>query len=187
MDQGRQAGHPLDAAVVPSFPGERGAPATERPGLQSGQLVAQTGPSAAGQALVAHESPAAIGENWGPAGEACAVLLASAGGRASHAAAVRRHAAEDLGATRAGRLTRGLKCNEARPAMTRGTRVERCLRNARKAGVPVGRTSARAQMKAFEAERLCDDRSFCAIGGDRVYKRAIRGRQNGNPGLHTLS
>ncbi len=38
-------------------------------------------------------------------------------------------------------------------------------------------------MKAFEAERLCDDRSFCAIGGDRVYKRAIRGRQNGNPGL----
>ena len=75
-------------------------------------------------------------------------------------------------------LTRGLKCNEASPAMTRGTRVERCLRNARKAGVPVGRTSAWAQMKAVEAERLCDDRRFCAIGGDRGYKRAIRGRQN---------
>ena len=80
-------------------------------------------------------------------------------------------------------VPRGLKCNEARPAMTQGTRVERCLRNARKAGIPVGRTSARAQMKAVEAERLCDDRRFCAIGGDRVYKRAIRGRQNGNPGL----
>ncbi len=41
-------------------------------------------------------------------------------------------------------------------------------------------------MKAFEAERLCDDRSFCAIGGDRVYKRAIRGRQNGNPGYEVV-
>ena len=28
MDQRRQAGHPLDAAVVPSVPGERGALAT---------------------------------------------------------------------------------------------------------------------------------------------------------------
>ena len=54
MDQGRQAGHPLDAAVVPSVPGERSAPATECPGLQPGQLVAQTGPVAAGRALVAH-------------------------------------------------------------------------------------------------------------------------------------
>ena len=40
MDQGRP-GDPLDAVVVPSFPGERGAPATERPGLQSGQPLAQ--------------------------------------------------------------------------------------------------------------------------------------------------
>ena len=55
--------------------------------------------------------PAAAGENWGPAGEACAVLLAPAGRRASDRAAVRRHAAKDLGATRAGRLTRD-ECNE---------------------------------------------------------------------------
>ena len=72
MDQGRQAGDPLDAVVVPSFPGERGAPATERPGLQSGQPLAQTGAAAADQALVAHESSAAAGENRRPPGEACA-------------------------------------------------------------------------------------------------------------------
>ena len=65
MDQGRQAGHPLDAVVVPSVPGERGALATERPGLQSRQPLAQTGPAAADQSLVAHESPAAAGENRG--------------------------------------------------------------------------------------------------------------------------
>ena len=59
---------------------------------------------AADQALVAHESPAATGENRGPAGEARTVLLAPAGGRASDPAAVRRHAAEDLGAAGAGRI-----------------------------------------------------------------------------------
>ena len=104
MDQGRQTGHPLDAAVVPSVPGERSAPATECPGLQPGQPLAQIGPAAAGQALVAHESPAAAGENRRPAGEACQVLLAPAGRRASDPAAVRRDAAEDLGAASAGRI-----------------------------------------------------------------------------------
>ena len=58
------------------------------------------------QTLVAHESPAAAGENRRPAGEARQVLLAPAGGRASDPAAVRRHAAADLGAAGAGRLTR---------------------------------------------------------------------------------
>ena len=104
MDQRRQAGDALDAVVVPSFPGERGAPATERPGLQPRQPVAQTGPAAANQALVAHESPAATGENRRPAREACAVLLAPARRRASDQAAVRRHAAEDLGAASVGRI-----------------------------------------------------------------------------------
>ena len=107
MDQGRQAGHPLDAAVVPSVPGKRGAPATERLGLHPGQPLAQTGPAASDQTLVAHESPAAAGEDRGPAREACQVLLAPAGGRTSNPAAVRRHVAADLGAAAAGRLTRG--------------------------------------------------------------------------------
>ena len=79
-----------------------------------GNLLAQTCPAAADQALVADESPAAASENRGPAGEACAVLLAPAGGRASDPATVRRHAAEDLGAASAGRLTRGLSATKRR-------------------------------------------------------------------------
>ena len=59
MDQRRQAGDALDALVVPSVPGERGAPATERSGVQPGQPLAQTRSAAADQALVAHQSPAA--------------------------------------------------------------------------------------------------------------------------------
>ena len=147
-----------DLAVVPSFPGERSATATERPGLQPGQPLAQTGPAAADQALVAHESPAAVGENRGPAGEACAVLLAPPGGRSSDPATVRRHAAEDLGATCPGRLTRDA-CNEA-AWRRKGTSVERCLRNALKAGAPVGRTSARAEVTASGAGRLCDEENL---------------------------
>ena len=112
-----------------------------RPGLQPGQLVAQTGPAAADQALVAHESPAPAGENWGPAGEACAVLLAPAGGRSSDPAAVRRHAAEDLGTAGARRLTRGLSATKRR---RQGTRVERGLRNTLEAGAPVGFPSSAA-------------------------------------------
>ena len=140
IKEGKQATH-WDAAVVPSFPGERSAPTTERPGLQPGQPVAQTCPAAADQALVADESPAAASENRGPAGEACAVLLAPAGRGASDPAAVRRHAAEDLGAAGARRLTRGLSATKRR---RQGTRVERCLRNTLKAGAPVGFPSSAA-------------------------------------------
>ena len=107
MDQGRQAGHPLDAVVVSSVPGERGSAPARGAGLQPGQPLAQTGSAATDQALVAHESPAAAGEDRGPAREACPVLLAAAGRRASDPAALRRHAEEDLGAASAGRLTRG--------------------------------------------------------------------------------
>ena len=131
MDQGRQAGHPLDAAVVPSVPGKRGAPATERLGLQPGQPLAQTGSAASDQTLVAHESPAAAGEDRGPAREACQVLLAPAGGRTSNPAAVRRHVAADLGAAGAGRLTRGTG-NAVRLAKkwpTCGAVSEKCLEN----------------------------------------------------------
>ena len=46
-----------------------------------------TGPAASDQTLVAHESPAAAGEDRGPAREACQVLLAPAGGRTSNPAA----------------------------------------------------------------------------------------------------
>ena len=42
IKEGKQ-GHALDKAVVPSVPGERGTAATERAGLQPGQLVAALG------------------------------------------------------------------------------------------------------------------------------------------------
>ena len=110
------------------------------------------------QTLVAHESPAAAGEDRGPAREACPVLLAPAGRRSSDPAAVRRHAAEDLGAAGAGRLTRGT-CTQ--PAWRRrGTRVEQCLRNILKAGAPVGRTSARGEVTPSGAGRLGDGQNF---------------------------
>ena len=70
-----------------------------------------------------------------------AVLLAPAGGRSSDPAAVRRHAAEDLGTAGARRLTRGLSATKRR---RQGTRVERCLRNTLEAGAPVGFPSSAA-------------------------------------------
>ena len=194
MDQRRQAGDPLDAVVVPSFPGERSAPATERPGLPPGQLVAQTGPAATDQALVADKSPAAAGEDGGPSGEACAVLLAPAGGRASDPAAVRRHVAEDLGAAGAGRLTRG-RVQRSPPGRRKGTSVERCARNALNARAPVGRTSARVEVTVSGAERLADEQIFvrsaalgCITGPSGAAKRKSRaqsriawqGRQTGS-------
>ena len=181
MDQGRQAGDALDAVVVPSVPGERSAPAAERPGLQPGQLVAQTGPAAADQALVAHQSPAAAGEDGRPTREACAVLLAPPGGRAPDPAAVRRHAAEDLGATGAGRLTRGLSATK--PAWRRngtscGAVSEKCLES---------RGSSRFHVTAGCGDSLWSRpigrrTKFRALGGSRVYKGTIRGKQIGNPG-----
>ena len=82
IKEGKQATH-WTRLSCHRFPGERGAPATERPGLQFGQPLAQTGAAATDQALVAHESPAAAGEDRGPAREARPVLLAPPGRRAS--------------------------------------------------------------------------------------------------------
>ena len=79
------------------------------------------------------------------------------------------------------RLTRG-EYNEARLAKREGTSVERCLRNALKAGAPVGCTSAQAEVAGSGAGRLCDEESFVGSATPRVYKGAIRGSQYGNPG-----
>ena len=68
MDQGRQwksrrpTGRPV---VVPSFPGERSAPSTERPGLQPGQFCGADRPAATDRALVADKSSAAAGRRRG--------------------------------------------------------------------------------------------------------------------------
>ena len=143
---------------------------TERPGLQSGQPLAQTGAAAADQALVAHESSAAAGENRRPPGEACAVLLAPAGRRASDPAAVRRHAAEDLGATGAGRLTPGLSATKS-AWRRKSIGVERCLRDALKAGARVGSTSSAA---STGSDATCDEEIWRAERRVGVIKALIR-------------
>ena len=95
----------------------------------------------------------AAGENRRPPGEACAVLLAPAGRRASDPAAVRRHAAEDLGATGAGRLTPGLSATKS-AWRRKSIGVERCLRDALKAGARVGSTSSAA---STGSDATCDE------------------------------
>ena len=89
VDQGRQTGHELDAAVMPSFSSERSSLATQRPGLQPRQPVAAAGTAAKDQELVADELAAAADEDRWAAGQACPLLLVAAGGGASEPAAVR--------------------------------------------------------------------------------------------------
>ena len=76
----------------------------------------------------------------------------------------------------------------AQPAWRRrDTRRERCLRNALNAGMSVGGTAARAELTASEAGRCCDEQEFRALGGLRVYKGAIWGRQIGNLGYRDFT
>ena len=78
VDQGRQTGHALDKAVVPSVPGERGTAATERAGLQPGQSCGGGwGFRTANQELVADELATQVDEDRRSAGQARAVLLAA--------------------------------------------------------------------------------------------------------------
>ena len=64
--------------------------------------------------------------------------------------------------------------------------MERCLRNALKAAAPVGSTSAWAEVTASGAGRLYAEQNF-VLGGSRVYKGAIWGKQIGNPGFTIFS
>ena len=83
---------------MPSVPGERGTATTERAGLQPGQLVAAARTAEQDQELVADELATQVDEDRRSAGQARAVLLAAAGRRAFEPQAVRRHAAQDVGA-----------------------------------------------------------------------------------------
>ena len=71
-------------------------PALRQPaGLQPGQLVATASVAQANRELVADKSAATVGEDRRATGEACAVLLAFAGGRASEPPTVRSYAEPD--------------------------------------------------------------------------------------------
>ena len=87
---------------MPSLPGERGALAVKRAGLQPGQPVAATRVAAQDQDVVTDELAAAVDEDGRQIGQARAVLLVALGRGTSEPAAVWRHAAEDLGAACAG-------------------------------------------------------------------------------------
>ena len=108
VDQRGQAGDELDASVVSSLPGKPSAAATRRSGLQPGQSLAATGTATAHQELVADEPAAAADEDGRAAGEACSLLLVVIGRGTSEPQAVRRHAAQDLGAATAERVERSL-------------------------------------------------------------------------------
>ena len=60
--------------------------------------MAAAGVAQANRELVADQFAAAAGQDGGTAGKTCALLLATAGGRASDAAAVWEHGGTDCGA-----------------------------------------------------------------------------------------
>ena len=100
IKEGKQATH-WTRLSCHRFRSQRSAVATERAGLQPGQSLAAAGASAANQELVADELATQVDEDRRSAGQARAVLLALIGGGTSEPAAVRRHAAQDLGAAAA--------------------------------------------------------------------------------------
>ena len=66
--------------------------------------MAAAGTAEENRALVADELAAAAGENGWTTGQARQILLAAAGGKPPHAAAVWKHAAKDCGVTITSRI-----------------------------------------------------------------------------------
>src|SRR5450759_4535976 len=128
MDQGRQAGGALDAAVVSPVPGERGPAAAERARLQPREFVAAARAAETHRPLVVDQPPAAPRQDGRALGETRAVLLAVAGGESSDPTPVRGDAPADLGPAGAdglmcgGRSGAGLTKKEHR----RGEVSEKC-------------------------------------------------------------
>ena len=100
IKEGKQATH-WTRLSCHRFQANEGTATTERAGLQPGQLVAAAGTAAQDQELVADELATQVDEDRRSASQARAVLLAAAGRRAFEPQAVRRHAAQDLGAAAA--------------------------------------------------------------------------------------
>ncbi len=66
--------------------------------------MATAGVAKENRQLVTDEFAAALGEDWRPVGQACALLLAPVGRGAPESEAVRQHAEDDRGDAVAGRL-----------------------------------------------------------------------------------
>ena len=76
----------------------------ERDRVQLGESLATVSVAEEDWELVADEFAAAFGQDRRTTGETCALLLAAAGRRASHAAAFWQHAEKDRGAAAAERV-----------------------------------------------------------------------------------
>src|SRR5262245_23722783 len=96
VDQGGQERGEVDEAVVPAVPGQRGALAAVRPGLQPGELPSATGAAQADPGLDADDAAGEADQDRGQGGRPRQVRHLPAG-RSRGAAAVVR---PDLGADR---------------------------------------------------------------------------------------
>ena len=165
---------------MPSVPGERGTAATERAGLQPGQLVAAARTAEQDQELVADELATQVDEDRRSAGQARAVLLAAAGRRAFEPQAVRRHAAQDLGAAAAKRV-----------ALTgRGSTVFGSQRFRKEQCRPERRSARSINVcERMDEPWLLPAEVMCRVQREKTWYSGQRGcillpcqGQNGNPG-----
>ena len=162
-------------------PGERGTATTERAGLQPGQLVAAARTAEQDQELVADELATQVDEDRRSAGQARAVLLAAAGRRAFEPQAVRRHAAQDLGAAAAKRVA--LTGRGSTVFGSQRFRKEQCRPERRSA------RSINVCERMDEPWRLPAE-VMCRVQREKTWYSGQRGcilspcqGQNGNPGV----
>ena len=95
MDQGGKAGGEDDSPLLPSVSLEPSAAGAEPVGVQLGEFVAAAGFAERDSELVSDKFAATAGEDRRAAGQTCALLLATLGGRTSEPAAVRGDAGSD--------------------------------------------------------------------------------------------
>ena len=156
---------------------------TERAGLQPGQLVAAARTAEQDQELVADELATQVDEDRRSAGQARAVLLAAAGRRAFEPQAVRRHAAQDLGAAAAKRVA--LTGRGSTVFGSKRFRKEQCRPERRSA------RSINVCERTDEPWRLPAE-MMCRVQCEKTWYSGQRGcilspcqGQNGNPGFES--
>ena len=162
-------------------PGERGTATTERAGLQPGQLVAAARTAEQDQELVADELATQVDEDRRSAGQARAVLLAAAGRRAFEPQAVRRHAAQDVGAAAAKRVA--LTGRGATVFGYQRFRKEQC-RPERRSARSINVCERMDEPWRLPAEVMCRvQRENTWYSGQRGCILSPCQGQNGNPGV----
>jgi hypothetical protein len=146
--------------------------------------VAAVGPAEQDRPLVADEPAAALGEDRRPAGEARALLLAIAGGEPSDAAVVRKHGAEDRGATGADRLGCGSEgeANRVKEGGDGGVSEESFeMKHFRVVFVLIGDRAGLSWAAEVAGDGKNEGNGSCR--GGWVYNPTWPGGQNGNPDL----